>query len=142
MKTLTPTNLIAVEVPKDAKMYISEMNYLCNENTDNDFDGFYLEDDFKILGEVTDTEISFDLKKLDQVALTIKQAYELLDDWDKIDFRKLLQYNGLYFENPMGKNRPSFNDYSSLIAYQGDCKEFDEFESKLIKGKLIILKPI
>ncbi|WP_241287528.1 hypothetical protein [Chryseobacterium indologenes] len=33
-------------------------------------------------------------------------------------------------ENPEGKSRPNFNDYSSLISYQGDCRDWDLAESR------------
>lgn len=36
----------------------------------------------------------------------------------------------IYWVNPLGKSRPSFYDYASLIQYQGDCKDFDEAESR------------
>ena len=36
----------------------------------------------------------------------------------------------IYWVNPLGNKRPSYNDYGSLIQYKGDCKDFDEAQEK------------
>ena len=157
MKTLTPTNLIAVEVPKDAtyiQVWIHGIGFktkLINRKSD-DSNGFYhLETglfrwkDFEILGEVTDTEISFECHDL------VNQKYKLSSctgnigtsatkffDYTKKDhslsfsdesFRSLLQSNGLYFEHCCGN-----------LIDDGVVGETCCHKPNGIKGKLIILK--
>lgn len=46
-------------------------------------------------------------------------------------FISAIESKGWYWgQNPEGKSRPSFNDYSSLISYQGDCSDWDKAESR------------
>lgn len=46
-------------------------------------------------------------------------------------FISAIEAKGWYWgENPEGKTRPQFNDYSSLIAYKGDCDDWDKAEEK------------
>ena len=45
-----------------------------------------------------------------------------------------------WLENPCGRSRPCFNDYSSLIQYNGDVKEWQEAEEKTFKNPLIFVK--
>ena len=45
-----------------------------------------------------------------------------------------------WLENPCGRNRPCFNDYSSLIQYNGDVKEWQEAEEKTFRNPLIFVK--
>lgn len=46
---------------------------------------------------------------------------------------------GRYFENPHGAKRPSINDYSSLVQYQGDAKDFDEAQSRVLDRSRCLL---
>jgi hypothetical protein len=120
---LLPTDLIAVEVPIDAtSIYLSE----------NDANLY-------ILGEVTADSISNELDDY------IRQDLKL--DFD--EFLSLLQANGLNWVNPIPE--PKQEDYFYYenekkiwdgCAYHKDLADFDKFESKLLKGKLIILKEI
>jgi len=124
MKTLTPTNLIAVEVPKDA-IRIKKFDLKEHDDEETGFslewliqgNSFYdaklIPFDFEILGEVTDTEVSFDVEpylKNDTVFINGMHRFRTYTDlpsgntFDKNEsFRSLLQSNGLYFKNPMGK---------------------------------------
>ena len=45
-----------------------------------------------------------------------------------------------WLENPCGRSRPCFNDYSSLIQYNGDVKEWQEAEEKTFRNPLIFVK--
>jgi len=168
MKTLTPTNLIAVEVPKDAKIGIdrTEPKFLkfTSESEDIRYDGehqmFYehVGCDFEIIGEVTDTEFSFDIEpyletyKVKYHEYTpryvewFEDAFKMYDDEaytfdsDKA-FRSLLQANELYFKNPM-KEPMMHQLLGESENPNSEEKEWQSYESKLIKGKLIILKRI
>jgi len=80
MKILTPTSLIAVEVPKDAICWISQGhsgNYYLYYNLNDEEEEYSkkLEGNFQILGEVTDTGIQFDC---DNVSVKFEewQSYE------------------------------------------------------------------
>jgi hypothetical protein len=54
---------------------------------------------------------------------------------------KLIESKGFYWlENPCGRNRPRFNDYSSLIQYNGDVKEWQEAEKRIFRNPLIFVK--
>jgi len=114
MKTLTPTNLIAVEVPKEAEDFqiivyadkkkallfiVNQPGYY--ETGYRNLGQLYLE----ILGEVTDTEISFDVEpylKYDTVFINGMHRFRIYTDlpsgntFDKNEsFRSLLQSNGI-----------------------------------------------
>lgn len=58
-------------------------------------------------------------------------------------FRSLLQSNGIYFKNPISI-KPLKSHYSqedgSFQLFEDDFREWQSYESKLIKGKIIILK--
>ena len=173
MKTLTPTNLIAVEVPKDATE-IQIWNHGIGFKTKlidrmpDDTNGFYhLETGlfrwkgFEILGEVTDTEISFDaepyLEKDNSLGIgnfykiyteEFTESHKVISSTNKNkSFRSLLQSNGLFFENPIGKAESccSGRDCGCMgqpinFSCKEEFEEWESYESKLIKGKLIILK--
>ena len=56
-------------------------------------------------------------------------------------FISAVESKGFYWlENPCGRNRPCFNDYSSLIQYNGDVKEWQEAEEKTFRNHLIFIK--
>lgn len=182
MKTLTPTNLIAVEVPKEGREF--EILNLSKDRTAlhfiiNKYGGYLgcFKDvtnlDFEIIGEVTDTETNiFNGGFLEcEESIDIPEykyggelhPKEMFWDYEEKSFslessensfRSLLQSNGLYFENPLGKE-PNQNDecYREELEFMKNNPEvthygdhyadwcmWQESENKLIKGKLIILK--
>lgn len=144
---LLPTSLIAVEVPKDAikikkfdlREYDEEgqgfsLEWLIKGNYF--YDAKLIDIDFEILGEVTADEITFDVE--DILESTEMGYTDYVSNKKGIgarkSFRSLLQSNGLYFVNPLN------NDENLL---REDCYvDWQEAESKVIKGKLVILKPI
>lgn len=134
---LLTADLILVEVPKDAikvkvKNNVAQTESLCIEvyNSESTFSVIQIEQKgvFELLGEVTADEITFDIDEL---------GY----DWES--FYSLLQSNGLYFVNPIG-GKPRW-DQESPSEYPHDfydhLEKWQEAESKVIKGKLVILKP-
>jgi len=143
MKTLTPTNLIPVEVPKDAKNVRKSMN--SNDLLYDHFNIINIGFDFEILGEFTDTEFSFDVELPNKkfVRRTVYKDFNNPEsgffDTNEESFRSLLQSNGIFFENPLGKTPNILRDSENSWTSE-KYKEWQSYESKLIKGKLIILK--
>jgi len=146
MKTLTPTNLIAVEVQKDATdIRINEFGTFIFYQ-DNGKRAYHL--DFfasEIIGEVTDTEISFDVELPNKnfVGRTVYKDFNNPEsgffETKEKSFRSLLRFNEIYFKNPMGKTPNILRDSENSWTSE-QYKEWQSYESKLIKGKLIILK--
>lgn len=155
MKALTPTNIIAVEVPKDSirikkfdlKEYDDQetgfsLEWLIKGNSF--YDAKLIPVDFEILGEVRDTEISFDtyphIEKdyfddygYDEM-ITIERMWDYEEKSFSLEsseesFRSLLQSNGLYFEHCCGN-----------LIDDGVVGETCCHKPNGIKGKLIILK--
>ena len=54
-------------------------------------------------------------------------------------FNSALESEIFWDVNPFGITRPSFNDYASLIQYQGDCKDFDEAQEKTFDKKRTLI---
>lgn len=47
---------------------------------------------------------------------------------------------GYYLDkNPNGEKRPSINDYSSLVQYQGDAADFDKAQSRVLDRNRCLL---
>lgn len=148
---LKPTNLIAVEVAPDASKYELEranisvdLLYSTNLNIWQQGSVILKQGNYKILGEVTKDKIGFDVEKLGEVPLSSKEANELLNSNDKINFWKLLAANGLYFENPEGESYPYrfAESDGTLQTLDWHRNKWKEFEDKLIKGKLLILEKL
>lgn len=153
---LLPTKFIAVEVPFMPSIEQNELvNTFISKNRGN-IQNWYPPIDFpgkaklRHVGEITKDYVSINLNKLRHVGLTIKEANELLkDDNDSICIRKLLKYNELYFEHPLGNLESccSGSDCGCMgmpIGFSSK-EEFDEYmeiESKLINGKLIIFEEL
>lgn len=106
-----------------------EIYYLnwCIGREDGDY--IQLDGDYDILGTCTAKEIDFD------VSMLSKENEYIMDPI----FRGILTSKGILFENPLGDRRPSFNNYSSLISYQGDCKEYDKSQKNVVE-KIVIIK--
>ena len=155
MKTpikLLPTDLIAVEVPRDAIKWkietlpeeedLQQMTILMFDTLD------YIRlplEKYEILGEVTEDEIKVDFNKFPEVSLTGEEARLLLDHNDNINLRKLLKASGLNWVNEISEPSRSYSGFTSEQIeldkyYWEEVRIFQEAESKLIKGKLIILK--
>lgn len=134
MKTpikLLPTDLIAVEVPKDTK--ICDFDFICGYckelfNLDPNFN-------YQKIGEATEDLISENLKEF------LKHKWS----WREDEFRSLLKSSGLNWINEYQ------NDWDELCTWgHGDFSKdgktssalYFEAESKRIKGKLIFLKII
>lgn len=134
MKTpikLLPTDLIAVEVPKDTK--ICDFDFICGYckelfNLDPNFN-------YQKIGEATEDLISENLKEF------LKHKWS----WCEDEFRSLLKSSGLNWINEYQ------NDWDELCTWgHGDFSKdgktssalYFEAESKRIKGKLIFLKII
>lgn len=161
MTTLIENKLYCVEVPSDATEFNidgKELYYKSN------FEGFGevgrlrnipdLSDDFKIIGEVSKDEISFDaepyVEKTDS-PYWYSRGFSFIDytndsncfTTSEESFLRLLQSKGVYFENPIKEpeSRGVSEHYilgptdEEALAYD----EWQESENKLIKGKLIIL---
>lgn len=159
--------LYAVEVPADAKdfrvtynhNYQEDMNlsswditFLFNKTLRlRNYVSLNIQDEnirFEILGEVTADEISFDVEPYVE---RLENCYRFKDymnksvvgrffDYPQLGLYSLLQSNGLYFENPLGKK-------SKWVAPDGVKwedyeKQWQEAESKVIKGKLVIIKKV
>ena len=158
IKQLSPTNLFSVEVAPDAsnyrfgdyvfgeKIYPNDLCYDTEENVWNLGNAILHEGNYKILGEVIKDKRGFDISKLKEVALTIQESNSLLGKNDKIDFYKLLADNGLYFVNNHYKPEDvllsiEYMPFDSPLAHTMR-KEWQLFEDKLIKGKLLIIEKI
>lgn len=154
-------NLYSVEVPSDAKKLI-KIKYDFNGNymLESICDKFKLKIpfDFKILGEVSKDEISFDVEPYVEIFNKglAKRYVDYMRKWllyrtPKESFRSLLQSKGIYFENPIQKP-----DVTCLRNEEGfcqcgeesvrDCRDlkwkWQESQKKVIKGKLIILEKL
>lgn len=124
--------------------------------------GMQLGFDFDILGTCTATEVDFDVEAICEKVIIrndcppraagfidtlMYKNYEETDQYrfsfqnPELSFRSLLTSKGILFENPLGVKRPSFNDYSSLIQYQGDCEEYDESQKNVVE-KIVIIKKL
>ena len=159
---LLPTSLIEVEVPKDARDYqtkwIGEKLYLLYYYNSHAVNKVELgQDDFEILGEITADEITFDVEpyvektkhyswggygyaKTEDVFINYTDIGLSIERTAKESFYSLLQSNGLLFSNPMGED--NFTDSDGYVLDDIAHKEWQEAESKVIKGKLVILKPV
>ena len=157
---LLNTDIIAVEVPKTAESIVNiEWGKILYFEAPGQFPkqkeidlGF----DFELLGEATEDSISFDVEPYVKSIPSIfgsghrdyydycfikrditKTAYRFTDKNES--FRSLLQASGLNCVNPFSnkckRETPPSKDFEHL-------KQWQEAESKRIKGKLIILKPI
>ena len=112
------TNLIAVEVPMYASNYRLMINILLNFNSEEpNLIELPCKCD-KILGGVTKDHIGFDVEPY--VGSNTGLLYTLLSG------------NGLYFENPYD------SDYIGLREYL----EWEHYEDKLRKGKLLIIEKL
>ena len=168
-KQLLPTGLIAVVVPKDTNDYnlffehgYSRIDYnkLSEDKlpiTDYTFQNIVKEEcEFEILGEVTADKVSFDPIKFVNAYGNDKHldlyGYEETTLKNRVEqFYSLLYSNGLYFENPIEKP-----DVTCLRNEKGFCQcgeesvkdcrdikwQWKEAESKVIKGKLVIIKNV
>ena len=145
---LLNTDIIAVEVPAETK--VCDCDFICGYckelfNLDPNFD-------YQKLGEATEDEISFDVEPYVEKKYFISlfdgkpnfyyknylfPHYSCLDSNES--FRSLLQASGLNWVNPFSnkckRETPPSKDFEHL-------KQWQEAESKRIKGKLIFLKPI
>ena len=133
---LLNTGIIAVEVPRDAtevQVWNHGIGFKAKSikrEPDDTNEFFHLHTglgrwrDFELLGEATEDEISFDVEPY------VEQNES---------FRSLLQASGLNWANPFSnkceKETPPSQDFEHP-------KQWQEAERKLIKGKLIFLKPI
>ena len=145
---LKPTNLIAVEVPKDAKDFCvkehivrnaidSRDEYELNFQNGNKEEYLILRYNYKIVGTVTKDKIGFDVEKAkpfsgDKFFNHLKDVYVLL------------AANGLYFENPVGY--PTEDEYEgkdwAAQAIIDDKAAWQSYEEKLIRGELLILEKL
>lgn len=143
---LLPTDLIAVEVPKDATNikigFIEEAEFTEIAFDDGTFycfteDAPLLQGKYELLGEVTADEITFDVEPYFKGTLynTIRIASKSTFDKNKA-FYSLLNSNGLYFKNILG------GKFCNLNKRGFPSEEWRKAESKVIKGKLLILKPV
>lgn len=154
MKQLHPTELYAIEVPKDAKLIKivrSKLKYFTHKTGHIKVE--LPNSDLEILGEVTAGEISFDVeihlnKDEETNSFPFFENREgknaICFDKEK-SFRSLLSANGLYFENKIRKPKADDYDYYEYYLtnlFEQDFSRWAEFENNLIKGKLIILKKI
>ena len=145
---LLNTDIIAVEVPTETK--VCDCDFICGYckelfNLDPNFD-------YHKIGEVTEDEISFDVEPYVEKKHFISlfdgkpnfhyknylfPHYLCLDK--KESFRSLLKASGLNWVNPFSnkckRETPPSKDFEHL-------KQWQEAESKRIKGKLIFLKII
>jgi len=163
MTTLIENKLYCVEVPSDATE-IQTWNHGIGFKTNmldrkpDDTNGFYHIEtglfkmkDFKILGEVDADTIYFDVEpyleydKYLNKPINYIQIDMVFKDKNE-SFRSLLQSKLIYFENPMGKLEIccSGRDCGCMgmptnISSMEELEEWEEFENKVIKGKLIIL---
>ena len=161
---LLNTGIIAVEVPRDAtevQVWNHGVGFKAKsiKREPDDTNGFFhlhiglcCWRDFELIGEATEDEISFDVEPyVEKKHFTslfdgkpnfhyynyVYPHYLCLDE--KESFRSLLQASGLNWANPFSnkceKETPPSQDFEHL-------KQWQEAERKLIKGKLIFLKPI
>ena len=154
---LLNTDIIAVEVPKTAESIVKKGTKICYYEhagaypNEKEIDlGF----DFELLGEATEDEISFDVEPYASQNEFDIETYEGLlvgvtKFWDYENdgfyfhdkdesFRSLLQASGLNWVNEIKEPCLSCADNCDFDK----CLEWQEAESKLIKGKLIFLKII
>jgi len=132
-KQLTPTELIAVSVPITSHRHWKDTgNILWYRDYQNNVvkSGIPMLG-YDVLGTVTAKDIDFDVEPYVKEHGMLNNQYA---------FRSLLSANSLYFTNPLGL-RPRYMDYSSLIQYNGDVKDWQTAENNLIE-KLVILKKI
>lgn len=156
--------LYAVEVPADAKdfrvtynhNYQEDMNlsswditFLFNKTLRlRNYVSLNIQDEnirFEILGEVTADEISFDPIKFVNAYGNDKHldlyGYEETTLKNRVEqFYSLLQSKGLYFVNPMGEKSKWVSPNG--VKWEDYEKQWKEAESKVIKGKLVIIKLI
>jgi hypothetical protein len=154
---LEPTNLIAVEVPA---LSCNHKSYSSHPNVNLLFD---LPDDggckvcgslswiydtgednhvpiFTILGEVTKDKVGFDVEPYVNVLATHLSSEEKAQVRGN-PFYYLLAENGLYFKNPKPVPEKIPGGIISFPSRAYDrLEEWQSFEDKLIKGKLLILK--
>lgn len=154
---ILPTDLIAVDIPKECDDYeivrsqdnfnLRQLHYQSDFwNGLPNYDFINLgEYNFEILGEATADKVSFD------VASYVRIKGELLpaEIWavEKIyhsRFRNILQSKGLYFFNPKGVNPWGWKRLKneSFEEWNQKCNDWKEAESKVIKGKLVIIKKV
>jgi len=161
-------NIYGVKVPMDdKKYYISGFSYLCRRNEISNRNREIVIDeqliDFKILGYVTATEISFDasdvVESQDFADMDYDGNYiEVKRYWDyeykqfgcmdsDESFRSALPKE-IYFEHPQGKLDYCCNgrDCGCLgfpvnIVSKGHWKEYQEIEQNITQ-KLLILKKL
>ncbi len=161
---LLPTDLIAVEVPKDAN-YTTHNNRLEFISQEKGIGCIFLsqttKDKFRSLGEVTADSISFDVEDyIDYDVIAdlmpvfrnyITKDLDIFNLSEEQSFRSLLQSNGLYFVNliekpkkyvPISSNPTEELRINAEECYSNDLAEWQESERKVIKGKLVILKKL
>ena len=157
---LKPTNLIAVEVKTNACNYRIVRKSLFFNETDEPAvpRTLELQNNCKILGEVTKDKIGFDVEPYvdsyeweDSTTDGLKLAYrdykdgkETDDYWDmypfdepRESFYSLLAANGLYFENPVKVSGKHIVGTINKLTH-----DWQYFEEKLIRGKLLILEKL
>ena len=166
---LKPTNLIAVEVPIDSfgfyTTYEDKYTSLWLSEPKNEYESPFGKvnepynyfpalfetsrskgaPEIKILGEVTKDKIGFNVEPYAEKEMNgfyknyswdgSGKYYGYLTPYDS--FRSLLAINGLYFENPIKVSGKHIVGTISKLA-----QDWQSFEDKLIKGKLLILEKI
>lgn len=151
-------NLYSVEVPSDYILKIEPRNeYISYTSREENlkFDGesqlnyVPIGFDFKIIGEVSKYEISFDVDPyVEELEPVRYRDYLGNREWFAMknnSFRSLLQSKGIYFENPIEKLDVSDFDNGVGIEYDNfyrNVRLWQESENKVIKGKLIILEKL
>jgi hypothetical protein len=142
---LSPTNLIAVEVPINSGFFMKDknpnvINYDPDVNTEEGgWEFINLSFKFNVLGEVTKDKIGFDVKPYSD-----KYNTGFYREHKEKSFYYLLAANGLYFENPEGELYPYrfAESDGTLQTLDWHRNKWKEFEDKLIKGKLLILEKL
>jgi len=167
MIQLNPTDLFAIRVPADALNYFINnagcIRYDHNRGRENSAIlpeqlGFYAEpDNCEILGFIDHDSCDFDLTTiiqwLEKPTTNGRQLYKnyLNDNEDCTNlvcsYRSLLAVNGLYFENPMGKefNPNAYNGaggtFNGKIYTMNEASnKWKELQNGIIKGKLLIIR--
>lgn len=169
MTPLTPTNLIAVEVPKDAYDFgirnlsnnVCSLTYnLANKNyafppSENKILDFAFEEiigtidngvfDFEAGNYVlNDLHLRNDGYALDYNYLTHKYEFEEPQE----SFLSLLEENGVLLTNPMGEKPEPISyeeeDDLGVVSAVRNQKigKWQSYESKVVKGKLLIIEKI
>lgn len=130
--------LVAIAVPKNAydfEFMYDSLYYITHPKQEFEDDVFIGKGDFKILGTVTATDISFDVEPYVERDSSISFKDYVGDKWPfpnpNGSFRSLLASKGLYFENPNGE----YNKFRSDIR-ESDWKQAQQN----IVQKLVILK--